>query len=227
MEREIIGVVGDVQLRPGFGDRGPLAPMPLAYIPLAQTNDAMLRLVHGWFSTSFIVRSAGPLETVAPTLRQAADGVDPLLPFAEVRSMAEVQMQAVALPRLLMALLLVLAGAAVLLTAVGIHGVIAASVTERTREMGIRLALGATAGRAVRTIAAPGVGMAAVGIAAGLLGARAAVTYLRGFVWGISPTDAMTFLAVGALLLAVAAIASVLPALRILRLDPATTLRAE
>jgi ABC-type antimicrobial peptide transport system permease subunit len=115
----------------------------------------------------------------------------------------------------------------VLLTAVGIHGVIAASVTERTREMGIRLALGATAGRAVRTIAAPGVGMAAVGIAAGLLGARAAVTYLRGFVWGISPTDAMTFLAVGALLLAVAAIASVLPALRILRLDPATTLRAE
>ena len=227
MEREIIAVVGDVQLRPGFGDRGPLAPMPLAYIPLAQTNDAMLRLVHGWFSTSFIVRSAGPLETVAPTLRQAADGVDPLLPFAEVRSMAEVQMQAVALPRLLMALLLVLAGAAVLLTAVGIHGVIAASVTERTREMGIRLALGATAGRAVRTIAAPGVGMAAVGIAAGLLGARAAVTYLRGFVWGISPTDAMTFLAVGALLLAVAAIASVLPALRILRLDPATTLRAE
>jgi predicted permease len=227
MEREIIGVVGDVQLRPGFGDRGPLAPMPLAYIPLAQTNDGMLRLVHGWFSTSFIVRSAGPLETVAPALRQAADGVDPLLPFADVRSMAEVQMQAVALPRLLMTLLLVLAGAAVLLTAVGIHGVIAASVTERTREIGIRLALGATAGRAVRTVAAPGLGMAAVGIAAGLLGARAAVTYLRSFVWGISPTDAMTFAAVGALLLAVAAVASVLPALKILRLDPATTLRAE
>ena len=141
--------------------------------------------------------------------------------------MAAVQMQAVALPRLLMVLLLVLAGAAVLLTAVGIHGVIAASVTERTREMGIRLALGATAGRAVRTVAAPGLGMAAVGIAAGLLGARVAVTYLRSFVWGISPTDAMTFLAVGVLLLAVATIASVLPALKILRLDPATTLRTE
>jgi predicted permease len=226
-DREIVGVVGDVQVRPGFGDRGPLAPMPLAYIPLAQTNDAMLRLVHGWFSTAFIVRAQGSAGAIAAILRQAVDRVDPLMPFAEVRSMAAVQMQAVALPRLLMVLLLVLAAAAVLLTAVGVHGVIAASVAERTREMGIRLALGASAGRAVRTLAVPGLAMAGLGIALGLLAARAAVTYLRSLVWGISPTDPMTFLAVGAFFFAIAGFASVLPALRILRLDPATTLRAE
>jgi hypothetical protein len=227
MEREIIGVVGDVQVRPGFGDRGPLAPMPLAYIPLAQTSDAMLRLVHGWFSTAVIVRAQDSAGAVAAILRQAVDRVDPLLPFAEVRSMAAVQMQAVALPRLLMVLLLVLAGAAVLLTAIGLHGVIAASVAERTREMGIRLALGATAGRAVRTLAVPGLAMAALGIALGLLAARAAVTTVQSLVWGISPTDATTFLTVGTFFFAIAAIASVLPALRILKLDPATTLRAE
>ena len=227
MEREIIGVVGDVQVRPGFGERGPLAPMPLAYIPLSQTSGGMLRLVHGWFSTSFIVRAQGSADAVAPILRQAVDAVDPLLPFAEVRAMSEVQMEAVALPRLLMVLLLVLAGAAALLTAVGIHGLIAASVTERTREIGIRLALGATLAGAVRTIAAPGVVMALIGIAAGTLIARLAVHLLQSLIWGVTPTDPVTFLTVAGFFLAVAVFASLLPALRILRLDPATTLRAE
>ena len=66
MEREIVGVVGDVQLKPGFGQRGPLAPMPLAYIPLAQTNDGMLRLMHGWFSTALIVRARDLRHASAP-----------------------------------------------------------------------------------------------------------------------------------------------------------------
>jgi predicted permease len=226
-EREIIGVVGDVQVKPGFGGRGPLAAMPLAYIPLAQTSDGMLRLVHGWFATSFVVRAHGATDTVAPILREAIDRVDPLLPFADVRSMADVQMQAVALPRLLMVLLLVLAGAAALLTAVGIHGLIAATVAERTRELGIRMALGATVQRAVRTIVAPGLAMAVVGVVLGCLIARAAVHLLGSFVWGITPTDPVTFLAVAGFFVLLAAIASLLPALRILRLDPATTLRAE
>lgn len=227
MERQIVGVVGDVQVRPGFGDRGPLAAMPLAYIPLAQTSNGMLRLVHGWFSTSILVRAQGDTDAVAPRLRQAVDSVDPLLPFADVRSMAAVQMEAVALPRLLMVLLLVLAGAAVLLTAIGIHGLIAASVAERTREMGIRLALGASSARAVRTIAAPGLAMAVLGIVFGSIAARAAVHLLQSLIWGVEPTDPSTFLAVAAFVVAVAAIASMLPALRVLRLDPATTLRAE
>ena len=70
---EIVGVVGDVQLKPGFGDRGPLAAMPLAYIPLAQTSDGMVRLMHGWFSTALIVRAPGVSDIIVPVLRQALD----------------------------------------------------------------------------------------------------------------------------------------------------------
>jgi predicted permease len=226
-DREIIGVVGDVQLRPGFGDRGPLAPMPLAYIPLAQANDGLLRLVHGWFATSILVRAGGTLDQVAPVVRAAVDQVDPLLPFADVRSMADVQNAAVAQPRLLMALLVALAGVAVALAAIGIHGLVASSVVERTREMGIRIALGATTAGAIRTLALPGILLAVAGTIVGAVAARAAASLLRSFVWGISPTDPATYLAVALLFVLVAALASVLPALRILRLDPATTLRAE
>jgi predicted permease len=226
-EREIVGVVGDVQVRPGFGDRGPIAPMPLAYIPLSQAGDGMLRLVHGWFATSFIARTGGSMDHAAPLLRQAVDAVDPMLPFAEVRSMADVQRAAVAQPRLLMVLLVTLAAAAVVLSAIGIHGLISSSVTERTREMGIRIALGATSARAVRTAALPGVVLAVVGIVIGGIVARAATALIESFVWGVRPTDPATYAAVTALFIAVAVIASVLPALRILRLDPARTLRAE
>ncbi|HJR59450.1 MAG TPA: ABC transporter permease, partial [Vicinamibacterales bacterium] len=226
-EREIIGVVGDVQVRPGFGDRGPIAPMPLAYIPLSQANSATLRLVHGWFATSFIVRTQGSMDHAVRLMRQAVDAVDPMLPFAEVRSMADVQRAAVAQPRLLMVLLLTLAAVAVVLTAIGIHGLIASSVTERTREMGIRMALGATAARAVRTLAMPGILLAVAGTIIGSFAARGASTLLQSFVWGISPTDPATYIAVTVLFVAVATVSSVLPALRILRLDPAKTLRAE
>jgi predicted permease len=223
-EREIIGVVGDVVVRPGFGDRGPLAAMPLAYIPLAQANDGFLRLVHGWFATAVIVRGPGSTAEATTLLRGA---VDPLLPIASVRSIREVQSAAVAQPRLMMALLTILATAALLLSAVGIHGLVASSVTERTREMGIRIALGATMGRAVADLVLPVLALAAVGILAGLAAARTTVTLLEAFVWGTSPTDPATFAAVAVLFLGVAAVASVAPALRILRLDPATTLRAE
>jgi ABC-type antimicrobial peptide transport system permease subunit len=161
---------------------------------------------------------------VAPLMRAA---VDPMLPFAQVRSMADVQAAAVAQPRLLMVLLLTLAVSAVVLTAIGIHGLIASSVTERTREIGIRMALGATTAGAVRTVAMPGILLAITGTIIGSFAARAASTFLESFVWGISATDPATYIAVTVLFVAVAAIASVLPALRILRLDPATTLRAE
>jgi predicted permease len=189
-DREIIGVAGDVQVRPGWGQYGPLAPMPVTYLPVTQVNDGFVRLVHGWFSPSFIVR-ADERRTGMPdtaVIARALSATDPLLPLADVRPMREVQETAIAQPRLLMTLLTTLAAAAVLLAAIGIHGLIATSVTERTREIGIRLALGSTAGDAVRAVAMPGVWLALAGVAAGVLPA---------------------------------------PALRILRLDPAATLRHE
>ena len=226
-EREIIGVVGDVLVRPGFGDRGPVAAMPLAYVPLAQANDGFLRLVHGWFAPSFIVRGPADGQAVLPSIRTAVDATDPLLPFARVRAMHEVQSVAIAQQRLFMVLLSTLAGATFLLAAVGIHGLIASSVAERTREMGIRLALGATAGQAVRALATPGVVLAAVGILIGVGFARGFSSVLRSYLWGVAPDDPTTFAAAGALFVLVALAASLAPALRILRVDPARTLRQQ
>jgi ABC-type antimicrobial peptide transport system permease subunit len=139
--------------------------------------------------------------------------------------MTDVRSASLARQRFMMALLVGLAGAAVLLAAVGIHGLIASSVAERTREMGIRLALGATAGDAVWTLALPGIVLTAAGVGIGMIGAAAAGRAVRHFVWGVSPTDPATFGAVAALFLTIAAVASLAPALRILRLDPAATLR--
>ena len=141
--------------------------------------------------------------------------------------MTEVRSESLALPRFLMALLLGLSGTAILLAGVGIHGLVAASVAERTREMGIRLAVGATSAQAVRTLALPGIVLTAAGVAIGFAGATAAGSLLRHFIWGVRTTDPLTFVAVAALFLGVATIASLVPSMRLLRLDPATTLRSE
>ena len=141
--------------------------------------------------------------------------------------MTDIQDAALDEQRLLTTLLLALACASLVVAAIGIHGLIAASVTERTREMGIRLALGATRRQALSALALPGVILAGAGTLAGLAGAIAAIPLVRHFVWGVSVTDPTTFAGVSILLLTVATVASVVPALRILRLDPAITLRQE
>ncbi len=120
-----------------------------------------------------------------------------------------------------------LAALALLLAAIGIYGLIAQSVSQRTREMGIRLALGATAGNIVRQTAAPGITLAIAGVACGLILAFFATRLLTSLIYGVSATDPITFIAVAALLILVAVLASLLPALRLTRLDPAQTLREE
>ena len=227
IDREVVGVVGDVQLKPGWGNFGPLSTMPLVYVPLAQVSDGFVRLVHGWFQPAFVVRSAGSTIETQTAVRNAISSVDPLLPVASFKSVEEVRSAALAEQRLLMTLLVVLAAAAVLVSAIGIHGLIATTVNERTREMGLRIALGSTAGAAFRTLALPGVWLAAIGTSLGLAAAVAVTRTIRHFVWGVSTTDPWTFAGVACLLFGVAVTASVLPALRILRLDPAITLRQE
>jgi predicted permease len=222
--REIVGVVGDVQVRPGWGDNGPIATMPLAYIPLKQANEPFLRLVHGWFSTAFIVRVNNGTDAVA-ALRRAMDATDPLLPFARVRDMSGVQRASLARQRFLMVLLGGLALSAVLLAGVGLHGLIATTVLERSREIGIRVALGATRTQAMRSLALPGIALATAGTALGIPASLAFVRLLQHYVWGVSITDPMTFVSVALLLLAVAAVASVIPAMRILRFEPAAVLK--
>jgi predicted permease len=225
--REIVGVVGDIQVRPGWGSNGPLSAMPLVYVPVGQVSDGFVRLVHGWFMPTIAIRSSLSTVQVSDAIRRAVAAVDPLLPIASVRTMSEVRAASLGQQRLLTTLLLALAVAALIVAAIGIHGLIAASVTERTREMGVRLALGSTLGQALQTLALPGIFLAAIGTAAGLLGAAAAIPLIRHFVWGVSVSDPLTYAGVAFLILIVAAVASIAPALRILRLDPATTLRQD
>jgi len=225
--REIVGVVGDVQQKSGWGDGRPLAAMPDVYIPAAQTDGKSYQALHVWFSPSWMVRSSGPAEGVIAGMQRALESVDPRLPFAGFHSMEDIRYRSLAQERFQAVLLGALAGLALLLAAVGIYGLIANSVAERTRELGIRLALGATVAQAIRAVALPGVALALAGVVAGSVLALFASQLLRHLVWGVRPGDPVTFVAVGVGLLAVAAAASFLPALRVTRLNPAETLRQE
>jgi predicted permease len=227
IDRQIVGVVGDVQVKPGWGNFGPLSTMPNAYLPITQVNDGFVRLVHTWFQPTFVVRSSLPPAQTTQAIQDAVASVDPLLPMATVESMADVQAEALALQRFLALLFVGLALASLGVAATGIHGLIATSVTERTREIGIRLALGSTIGQAMRTLAMPGVVLAAIGAALGLVGAWSAAGLLRHFIWGVQATDPLTFAGVAVILMLTAVAASVAPALRIVRLEPSRTLRSE
>ncbi len=227
--REIIGVVASARATSSGlgGDGSPLISPFVVYVPATQTAGGFLRQVHVWFSPSWVIRSSGPITGLAEGLRQSVAAVDPMLPIAKVESMADVQAAALAQQRFMMSVVLGLGAVALLLAAIGIHGLIASSVSERTRELGIRLALGASGRQVLADVVLPGIILAAVGIAIGAAASLALIGILRSFLWGVTPTDPLTFGLVMVTLLAVALCASIIPALRVLRLDPALTLRAE
>jgi putative ABC transport system permease protein len=223
--RTIVGVVGDIQQKAGWGNFGPLATMPASYIPAAETNDAFLKIVHTWFSPSWFVRTASSREGIVGDMQRAVRSVDPLLPFAKFRTLDEVRGEAIATQRAQALLLGTLAGLALLLAAVGLYGLVANSVAERTRELGIRLALGATSGQAVLAAAIPGLVLAGVGVSIGLVAARLGARTMQHLVWGVTVGDPETFMVSAGAVLIVAAIATLVPALRIVRLNPIRALR--
>jgi predicted permease len=225
--REIVGVVGDVQQHESWGGGGPLMTIPTVFIPVTQTSGPLFTLIHTWFSPKWIVRAHSQPRDIIAGLQDAIRAVDPMMPFTGVHSMNEIRSGALASQRLQMTLLGVLAGLALLLAAIGIYGLIASSVIQRTRELGIRMALGATTAQAVRTVALPGVALSLAGVMIGCALARGATQTLRHLVWGVTPGDPLTYVAVAIVLLLVAAAASLLPSLRVARLDPASTLREE
>jgi predicted permease len=223
--RQIVGVSGDVQQVTSFGQRGPISAMPAVYLPVTQLAPAFFNLVHTWFAPAWIVRQQTPGAVGEAQLTRAMAATDPQLPLASVRNITAVRSAALAEQRLLMTLVGLLGGAALLLAAIGIHGLIASGVTERTRELGIRMAMGATVGQAIRTAAAPGIVLSLVGLGIGAVSASGVAGLIRSQLWGVSTSDPLTFAAVAATLFIVAAVASVLPALRVRRLDPVALLR--
>jgi predicted permease len=222
----VIGICGDTQ-QLAWGDYGPVAPLPQMYVPAAQLPDAFFRAVNIFVNPAWLVRTRAAVPELNRAMQAAVSAVDPGLPFAEFHSMPEVQGSAVGDQRYQAALFSGFAGLGLLLAAVGVYGLVAQSVAQRRREMGIRLALGASVGRLVQTAAAPGMTLASIGALAGSVLALFATKLLHHYLWGLTETDPATFTFVGVLLSTVALAASLLPALRITRLNPVETLREE
>jgi predicted permease len=222
---EIVGVVGDVQQRPGLEGFGPIGAVYAAYVPATQFSG--FELVHRWFSPSWIVRGSLPRRELVKAVQNAIRSVDHLLPLSRVRAIDEERDKALRMQRLSAALLATLAGLAMLLAAVGVYGVVSNSVVQRTRELGIRMAFGASVRQALLSAARPGVVMAGAGVLVGLGLAAALSPVLGTLLYGVKPGDPWTFAAAGLGLLFIAVLASVIPAMRVLRLDPARALRDE
>jgi predicted permease len=226
-QREIVGVVGDIQQHSGSGDFGPLSVQPTLYLPVSQMPDGYLRLIHTWFPPKWVVRAQGSTGTLAVEMKRAIASVDAQLPVAEFHSVDELREKVTGGERYNAVLFSLLAGLALLLAAIGLYGLISQSVAQRTREMGIRMALGASAGEAMAIAMKPGITFALAGVVIGIVLALAAVRLLQHMLWGVRPVDVETFAFTGIGLLAVAAVATLLPALRLRNLDPAQTLRDE
>jgi putative ABC transport system permease protein len=174
------------------------------------------------------VRTSGDPRAAAPIILETLRELDPEQGISgRIRSGAEALADAEDIPRFLVSLMTLLALTALVLAAVGLYGVLAYSVARRRRELGIRIALGADRERVRRMVLAQGAGVAAAGVALGLWGAYLAAGALEAFLYELEPRDPVTLSVAAALLLGVGLAASLLPALRATRLDPAEVLRNE
>ena len=210
---EIVGVVGDVK-----PDRMDGEDWPTIYSPYPQGPSAAMTLV---------VRTAGPPLSLASAVTREVHSLDPDQPVADVRTMEDVVDLAVAGARFNTALLASFAVIAFLLAAVGIYGVISYDVSQRTHEIGVRMALGAQPEDVRRMILGQGARLAVYGIVAGLAGASILTRWMGTMLFGVNPTDAATFAAISISLSAVALAASYLPSRRAMALEPVAALRHE
>jgi ABC-type antimicrobial peptide transport system permease subunit len=172
-----------------------------------------------------VVRADRPAAALIREIEEQVRAVDPRQPFSTFRTMGESRQKAMAAERFQMTILGVFAGIGLLLAAAGVYGLIAYSVAQRTREFGIRMALGATRQRILASVIREGFGLALAGVVLGTVAAFFATRVLRTFVWQVSTLDPATFAGVALLLLAVSCAASIVPAMRAVRLDQAAALR--
>jgi putative ABC transport system permease protein len=210
---EIVGVVGDVRQQ-----------------DLETEARATIYWPPGRFTYPFAgvaIRAATDPRPIVPAVIAALHELDPNVAAADVRTMEEVIDASVAQRRLTMLLLAIFAGLALVLAAVGIYGVIGYSVSQRTQEIGIRMALGAPRAAVMRMVVGQAMTLAAVGLAAGGVGAWLLTRLMQKLLFGVTPSDPLTFIGVSAILALVAAAAASIPGLRATRVDPVTALRSE
>ena len=214
---EIVGVLDDVR-HSGLDAE----PQPEIYMDYRQARGELQRGPSGMF---FAVRTAEEPGALAGSVRSLVQRLDANLTIDNVATMEQRVADSVARPRFYAVLLGIFASVALTLAAVGIYGVMAYSVSQRTREIGIRVALGAPRREVLGLVLRQGLTLAAIGIAAGLAGALAVTRYLENMLFGLTPFDPSTFAAVSVLLAAIALIACYVPARRATRVDPIVALR--
>jgi predicted permease len=209
----IVGVVGDV--RQGSVDE---APTPRIYASAYQ----IFRV-----KVSLVVRTQADPQLMIKRVEEALRSVDPQQTITSAFTLEDAVGDAVARPRLLTVLLGLFGIMGLVLGALGIYGVLAYLVNQRTREIGVRLALGARPSDVLWMVVSRGLWLAGLGVAVGLVAALVLTRLMQGVLYGVTPTDPLTFVGVSAVLLGVAAFASWLPARRATRVDPLVALRAE
>jgi putative ABC transport system permease protein len=210
----IVGVVGDTR-DAGLGADA----LPTAYIPLA--------LMPTWPYFSYVVRTSGDPTTIIAAVRGAIRATDPALPVRNFQTLDDVLAASVAPARWSTTLLGVFAGVALVMAILGVFGVLSFVVTQRTRELGIRIALGATPGSLRRTVVGRGLALVVAGVGLGVAGSMALTRFMGALLFGVTPTDPMTYTAVATTLVIAAGVASYLPARRATHIDPIIALRAE
>ena len=209
----VVGVVADTR-RTGYE----AVVRPETYLPQAQSPDIGLAL---------LVRTTSEPMALVPSLRAVLREIDPLVPLESVHPLDTEVAEMTAGRRLNTTLFVVFAVIAAILAAVGIYGVIAASVEQRTRELGVRLALGATGGSILRMVLVEGLWLVGVGLGVGMVASLALSGVMARLLYEVQPTDAATLTSIAALTVIVALLASLVPAIRAVRVDPMTALRAE
>ena len=196
----IVGVVGDVTKKPG------LVPAPLAseityYMPAAQVDGPSAAMLHVWFQPSWIVRSQHPIAGLSENMQKAIASVDPQLPVASFHRLSDLQALALRQQRFEVLLLGTLAALALVLSLVGVYGLVSNMVVQRTREIGIRMALGSSVRQAMMEVGSSGIVAVSLGLAGGLALSAVSVRLIKSELYGVQTYDPLTFLAVLALLI--------------------------
>ncbi len=217
---EIVGVARDLR------EQGLSGPVPaVMYVPVAQTHDTAIRTSHGYFQVSWVIRADALTPDLVRRVREELRSLDPRQPITAFRSMDEIKARAMATETFQMALLVAFAAVGLLLAAAGIYGLVAYSVAQRTREFGIRMALGAARSQILVSVVRQGAGLALAGVAVGIAAAILLTRTLAAMLFGVKTLDPAIVALVGILLLLVATIAGIVPGIRAVRLNPVTALR--
>jgi putative ABC transport system permease protein len=211
--RRIVGVVRDSKYRAVVE-----GPTPVVYRPLAQNHETGVAL---------FARTTLDPESLVAAVRREIQGIEPNLPVPGIQPATRMIAGSLYAPRMAALLLTAFAGLALALAAVGVYGVMAFSVSRRTRELGIRLALGADRGSIFTLVLRDGLRLVALGVALGLAGAALGARPLARFLYGVGPADGVTFVSVSVILVVVAVLACLGPARGATRVDPMAALRYE